>query len=71
MQAEHGQVFVVAASHLIFRLRQPSQALITVWVLVFIAKTAPATWGKLYLSAAYGGCARQRTHSLANLSVIP
>ena len=29
MQAEHGQVLVVAASHLIFLLRQPSQALIT------------------------------------------
>lgn len=29
MQAEQGQVFVVAASHLIFRRRQPSQALIT------------------------------------------
>lgn len=27
--AEHGHVFVVAASHLILRLRQPSHALIT------------------------------------------
>jgi len=31
MQAEQGHVFVVAASHLIFRLRQPSQALITIF----------------------------------------
>jgi hypothetical protein len=29
MQAEQGQVLVVAASHLIFLLRQPSHALIT------------------------------------------
>lgn len=29
MQAEHGQVFVVAASHFIFLLLQPSHALIT------------------------------------------
>ena len=29
MQAEHGQVLVVAASHLIFRLRHASQALVT------------------------------------------
>lgn len=30
MQAEHGQVFVVAASHFIFLRRQPSHALITI-----------------------------------------
>lgn len=30
MQAEHGQVLVVAASHLIFLLRQPSHALMTI-----------------------------------------
>ena len=32
MQAAQGHVFVVAASHLIFLLRQPSHALITIQV---------------------------------------
>lgn len=32
VHAEHGQVFVVAASHLIFRFRQPLQARMTILV---------------------------------------
>lgn len=40
VQAEHGQVLVDAASHLIFRRRHPSQALITTQELVRVGLEA-------------------------------
>lgn len=64
MQAEHGQVFVVAASHLIFLLRQPSQALITERAFVSTREALQDQVEATHLSTAYDGYAHPRKHSL-------
>ena len=66
-QAEQGHVFVVAASHLIFRLRQPSHALITAYRVsgggsARAAATAPG--GSPNPLIACGDCVRRRRHNL-------
>lgn len=58
-------MFVVAASHLIFRLRHPSHALITMRTGQSVSNRGHGGWGRrAYPSAACGGCARQRIHNL-------
>lgn len=60
MHAEHGHVLVVAASHLIFRLRQPSQALITDPNQQLDLKIGRTT----YPLDVCDGCVHRRRHSL-------
>lgn len=61
--AEQGHVFVVAASHLILRLRQPLQARMTEYLLADVMR-----WpGKFtYPSVVCVGCVHQRTHNLCS-----
>ena len=64
MQAAHGQAFVVAASHLILRRRQPSHALITVQVSALMSTWGPREDAVAHLSIACAGCVRPQRHSL-------